>query len=106
MDVGNVFRGGILAQLVPADATLTDIYTVPAPGQIISFITATNLTGAAVVVVIEVAPAGEAHATKHAICGAVVAANESHDHPMGAKLPAGAIIRVKGADDTAFTIWG
>jgi hypothetical protein len=99
----------VLAQSIPAAATLTDAYTVPGATQaVVSTITVTNQSATATAFRLSVAIAGAADTAKQYISYDVpIAGNETKAFTMGITLGAADVIRVYATLATlSFNIFG
>ena|SRR5579859_6587003 len=99
----------VLGQLLPAAATLSALYTVPASTQtVVSSITVCEEGGAATTYKISVAVNGAVDATSQYIAfSAALQANETKALTLGITLGTGDVIRVLSASgNVAFSAFG
>jgi hypothetical protein len=88
----------VLGQSDPAEATLTDLYTVPgATSAVTSTLTVANRTGAAILMRVSVAPAGAADSVEQYILyDVLVGAADTYMATVGLTLEATDVVRVYG----------
>lgn len=96
----------VLAQALPTNTTLTDVYTVPGATQaVVSSVVVCNETASSATVRVSIAVAGAADVIKqYIVYDYVVGPNETHGFPLGITLGAADVIRFKQGTASACSI--